>query len=114
MASIVVVYGGFELFKKAWSGLTNAAFSMETLITIGALSAYIYSTVNLFAGSIHIYYDTAAMLITLVLLGKTLERSAKGKVLQSLESFFALRPSKVRICTAEYPDRTLCERRPSL
>ena len=103
MATIVVVYGGFELFKKAWAGLTNAAFSMETLIIMGSMSAYVYSTVNLFAGSIHIYYDTAAMLITLVLLGKTLERHAKGKVLEGLENFFSLKPSKVRICTDEYP-----------
>lgn len=103
MATIVVFYGGFELFKKAWSGLINAAFSMETLIMMGAMSAYVYSTVNLFAGSIHIYYDTAAMLITLVLLGKTLERRAKGRVLEGLENFFSLKPSKVRICTDEYP-----------
>ncbi|MGD8947898.1 MAG: cation-translocating P-type ATPase [Desulfobacterales bacterium] len=103
MATIVVVYGGFELFKKAWSGITNAAFSMETLIIMGSMSAYVYSTVNLFAGSIHIYYDTAAMLITLVLLGKTLERRAKGRVLEGLENFFSLKPTKVRICTAEYP-----------
>ena len=103
MATMVVVYGGFELFKKAWSGLTNAAFSMETLIIMGSMSAYVYSTVNLFAGSIHIYYDTAAMLITLVLLGKTLERRAKGSVLEGLENFFSLKPSKVRICTDEYP-----------
>lgn len=103
MATIVVVYGGFELFKKAWSGLTNAAFSMETLIIMGSMSAYVYSTMNLFAGSIHIYYDTAAMLITLVLLGKALERRAKGSVLEGLENFFSLKPSKVRICTDEYP-----------
>lgn len=103
MATMVVVYGGFELVKKAWAGLTNAAFSMETLIVMGSMSAYVYSTVNLFAGSIHIYYDTAAMLITLVLLGKTLERRAKGKVLEGLENFFSLKPSKVRICTDEYP-----------
>jgi heavy metal translocating P-type ATPase len=103
MATLVMVYGGFELFKKAWSGLTNAAFSMETLIIMGSMSAYVYSTVNLFAGSIHIYFDTAAMLITLVLLGKTLERRAKGRVLEGLENFFSLKPSKVRICTDEYP-----------
>jgi heavy metal translocating P-type ATPase len=103
MATIVIVYGGVDLFKKAWSGLTNAAFSMETLIILGSMSAYVYSTLNLFAGSIHIYYDTAAMLITLVLLGKTLERRAKGKVLEDLENFFSLKPSKVRICTDEYP-----------
>jgi len=103
MATIVVVYGGFELFKKAWFGLTNTAFSMETLIIMGSVSAYVYSTVNLFAGSIHLYYDTAAMLITLVLLGKTLERCAKGSVLEGLDNFFSLNPSKVRICTDQYP-----------
>ncbi|CAB1076848.1 hypothetical protein JY97_03715 [Alkalispirochaeta odontotermitis] len=103
MATMVGAYGGFDLFKKAWAGLTNAAFSMETLIIMGSMSAYVYSTVNLFAGSIHIYYDTAAMLITLVLLGKTLEHRAKGKVLEGLENFFSLKPSKVRICTEEYP-----------
>ena len=104
MASAVIAYGGFELLKRAWSGFANGAFSMETLIVIGALSAYIYSTINLFAGSIHLYFDTAAMLITLVLLGKTLERHAKGKVLQGLENFFALKPTKVRICTTDFPD----------
>jgi heavy metal translocating P-type ATPase len=103
MTTGVLVYGGFELIRKAFSGLTNAAFSMEALIIMGSLSAYVYSTVNLFAGSIHVYYDTSAMLITLVLLGKTLERRAKGRVLEGLENFFSLKPSKVRICTAEYP-----------
>lgn len=103
MATVVVAYGGFDLLKKAWSGLTNVAFSMESLIILGSLSAYIYSTVNLLAGSIHIYYDTAAMLITLVLLGKTLERRAKGRVLEGLDNFFSLKPTKVRICTDDYP-----------
>jgi len=103
MATIVLVYGGVALFKKAWAGLTHAAFSMETLIIIGSLSAYLYSTVNLFTGSIHLYYDTASMLITLVLLGKALERRAKDRVLESLENFFTLKPTKVRICTAQTP-----------
>jgi heavy metal translocating P-type ATPase len=104
MAGIVLAYGGFEFYKKAWAGITNAAFSMETLIIIGSLSAYFYSTFNLFAGSIHLYYDTAAMLITLVLLGKTLERGAKNKVLADLENFFSLMPTKVRVCRDKNPD----------
>ena len=104
MATIVLVYGGYDFYKKAWAGLRNAAFSMETLILIGALSAYFYSTFNLLNGSIHLYYDTAAMLITLVLLGKTLERRAKNKVLVDLDNFFALMPTKVRICSRDFPD----------
>ncbi len=104
MATAVLIYGGLEFYKKAWAGLRNAAFSMETLIIIGALGAYFLSTYNLFTTSIHLYYDTAAVLITLVLLGKTLERRAKGKVLTDLESFFALMPTKVRICNDDYPE----------
>ncbi len=104
MATVVLIYGGQDFYKKAWAGLRNAAFSMETLIIIGALSAYFLSTYNLFSGSIHLYFDTAAMLITLVLLGKTLERRAKGNVLADLESFFALMPTKVRICDQDFPD----------
>ena len=104
MATCVLAYGGFELFKKAWAGILNSAFSMETLIIMGALSAYIYSTVNLFVGQIHLYYDTTAMLITLVLLGKTLESRAKNRVLEGLENFLSLKPTKVRICTDQYPE----------
>lgn len=104
MATVVLVYGGYHFFKRAWSGLTNAAFSMETLIIIGSVSAYTYSTINLLSGSIHLYYDTAAMLITLVLLGKILEQRAKSRVLESLEFFFSLKPKKVRICTPQYPE----------
>lgn len=104
MATVVLIYGGSDFYKKAWAGLRNAAFSMEALIIVGALSAYFYSTFNLFSGSIHLYYDTAAMLITLVLLGKTLERRAKRKVLVDLENFFALMPTKVRLCNRAFPD----------
>jgi heavy metal translocating P-type ATPase len=104
MATVILIYGGYGFYKKAWAGLRNAAFSMETLIIIGALSAYFFSTYNLFTGSIHLYYDTASMLITLVLLGKTLERRAKGKVLEDLENFFALMPTKVRICSSDFPE----------
>jgi copper chaperone CopZ len=104
MAGIVLAYGGYDFYKKAWAGIRIAAFNMETLIIIGALSAYFFSTYNLFAGSIHLYFDTASMLITLVLLGKTLERRAKGKVLEDLENFFALMPTKVRICSDNFPE----------
>jgi heavy metal translocating P-type ATPase len=104
MASIVLAYGGAEFFKKAWTGLINAAFGMETLIIMGSFSAYIYSAINLFTGSIHVYFDTAAMLITLVLLGKALERRAKHRVLEDLEFLFSLTPTKVRICNDDFPD----------
>jgi P-type E1-E2 ATPase len=76
---------------------------METLITVGSFSAYFYSIYGLLSGSIHLYFDTASMLITLVLLGKLLERRAKAEVQEDLANFFSLRPSKAKICSEQYP-----------
>lgn len=103
MATVVLFYGGRNIYKKAFTGFTAAASGMEALIAVSASSAYIYSTYNLLRGNIHLYFDTAAMLITLVLLGKLLERRAKNSILEDLENFFSLRPTKVRICTDRYP-----------
>ena len=104
MATVVLVYGGRRIYQRAFAGISSGAFSMESLITIGSCSAYLYSTYNLISGSIHLYYDTACMLITLVLLGKALETRAKGAVREDLENFFSLRPTKVRICSEAFPD----------
>jgi heavy metal translocating P-type ATPase len=103
MAGVVLFYGGRNIYRRAFVGLSTAAFSMETLITIGAFSAYLYSTFKLFSGSIHLYFDSASMLITLVLLGKILEGRAKGEVQEGLANFFSLLPTKVKLCTKANP-----------
>ncbi|UCF02688.1 MAG: cation-translocating P-type ATPase [Deltaproteobacteria bacterium] len=103
MATVVLFYGGRNIYRRAWVGITTAAFSMETLITAGSFSAYFYSIFGLLSGSIHLYFDTASMLITLVLLGKLLERRAKTEVQADLANFFSLRPTKVKICSDQYP-----------
>ena len=103
LAAAVIVYGGRDILRKAWHGLMGASPGMETLVGIGALSAFGYSTVNLVAGSIHLYFDTASMLITLVLLGKTLEARARDRVRATLDSFFGLQPTRVRIEVPGYP-----------
>ena len=104
MAAGVIAYGGHPLFKRAWHGLRRAAFSMETLVMVGAVSAFGLSLVNLWAGSIHLYFDTACMLVTLVLLGKMIEHQAKQRVLEGLEQFLCLMPAKVRIVSEAFPD----------
>jgi P-type Cu+ transporter len=104
LAGVVLFYGGFKIYRRAWAGLKTMAFGMETLISLGAFTAFIYSTVNLFLGSIHLYFDTAAMLITLTLLGKTIERKAKDNVQKDLGNFFSLRPAKAKIITDGFPD----------
>ena len=104
MASVVLFYGGNTIYRRAFAGISAAGFSMETLITVGSFSAYFYSVYGLLRASIHLYFDTSSMLITLVLLGKLLERRAKDEVQEDLANFFSLRPTKVRICSQVYPE----------
>jgi heavy metal translocating P-type ATPase len=104
MATIVLSYGGRRVYQRVWAGAASPGSGMESLIAAGSLSAYGYSTFNLLSGNIHLYYDTASMLITLFLLGKTLERRAKDRIQEDLGDFFSLEPAKVRICTDLFPD----------
>ncbi len=103
MASVVLVYGGGAMLRKAWFGLIHRSPGMETLVGMAAALAFVYSLYNWLTGSIHLYFDTACMLITLVLLGKVLEQQAKGRVRRDLDSFFALQPAKVRLITDTAP-----------
>jgi heavy metal translocating P-type ATPase len=104
MASVVFFFGGARIHWQALSSLRTGIFGMETLISIGATSAYAYSLINLIAGSLHLYFDTAAMLITLSLLGKWLERRARDRIGKTLSTLFSLQPQKARICSPEFPD----------
>jgi heavy metal translocating P-type ATPase len=103
MAAVVLVYGGGPMLRKAWFGMIHRAPGMETLVGMGAGCAFVYSLYNWLTGSIHLYFDTACMLITLVLLGKFLEQHAKSSVRRDLDSFFALQPTKVRLITDGSP-----------
>ena len=103
MASVAFIYGGGPMLRKAWFGIVHLAPGMETLVGLAAGCAYFYSLYNWFAGSIHLYFDTACMLITLVLLGKLLEQQARSRVRRDLDNFFALQPGKVRIVTDVWP-----------
>jgi heavy metal translocating P-type ATPase len=104
MAAVVIFYGGQPIYRKAFAGLKSFSFGMETLITAGAFTAFFYSFANLVSGSIHLYFDTASMLITLTLLGKMLERRVKDRVMADLDSFFSLRSGKARIVSKDYPE----------
>jgi heavy metal translocating P-type ATPase len=104
MGSVVFFYGGAPIHRKAVFGLSAASPGMETLISMGAGSAFFYSLFNWLTGSIHLYFDTASMLITLVLVGKTIEQMAKDRINAQISRFFELQPSKVRICTEQFPE----------
>ncbi len=113
LATPVLFYGGYPVFKKAWAGLGQRNPNMEVLIAIGALSAYAYSLFQMGQGSLHLYFDTAAMLIVLVLLGKYLEARAKERISRGLTELVLLANRKVRFLSDDRENwRTAEEVRP--
>ena len=97
MATPVVFYGGWPILRKGLSSLRHGAPTMESLISVGALSAYGYSFFQMLRGSLHLYFDTAAMIIALVLIGKYIELQVRQKVSKGVVELHELSSRKVRL-----------------
>jgi Cu2+-exporting ATPase len=92
----VLFYSGMPLIKGSVRGLKNLSFNMDVLIVIGASSAYFYSIYQiLIAGEV--YFDTAAMIITLILLGRYIESGAKGRAYEVVTRLLSLSPKEARV-----------------
>ena len=100
----VLFYSGWPFLNGAYRGLRNRTMNMDLLISLGALSAYSLSMHHLLSGG-EVYFDTAAMIITLVLLGRFLENSAKHKASQAVSRLLSLQPQDARIVRGD--DRIL-------
>ena len=103
MATPVVFYGGWPILRKGLGVLRYRAATMETLISVGALSAYGYSFFQMLQGSLHLYFDTAAMIVTLVLIGKYIELHARQKVSRGIVELYELSNQKVRLSPSSCP-----------
>ncbi len=97
MATPVVFYCGYPILRLAWRGLLNRTIRMELLLALGILSAYGYSVAQTFRGEIHLYFDTATIIVTLVLAGKLIERGAKEKASRWISGLHRMMPNKVRL-----------------
>lgn len=97
MAGFVLFYAGLPILRRGLTALRYASPTMDSLISLGALSAYIYSAVQVFRGSPHLYFDTASMLITLVLFGRYIEVRARERVSTGIGELRHLASRKVRI-----------------
>jgi Cu2+-exporting ATPase len=87
----VVFYSGWPFLSGAWRSLRNRAPSMDLLITLGVLAAYGFSLYSLIAGG-EVYFDTAAMVITLILLGRLFEGSARNRSISGIDKMLRLAP----------------------
>jgi len=92
----VLFYSGWPIMQGAVRGLKNGAFSMDVLIAAGAVSAYGYSIVQMFTGG-EVFFDTAAMIITLILLGRYIEVGAKRKASETIGRLLQLAPREARL-----------------
>ena len=97
LATPVVFYCAQPILWLAFRGLLNRAIRMEVLLALGILAAYGYSVAQAFRGEIHLYFDTATIIVTLVLAGKLIERGAKLKASRWVDALHRMMPNKVRL-----------------
>ena len=94
LATPVQFWSGRRFYHGAWKALRGGTANMDVLVALGTSVAYVFSAaVVAFRLENHVYFEAAAVVITLVLLGKYLEARAKAKAAQSLEALIRLQPS---------------------
>lgn len=108
LASPIVLWGGWLFFVRAWQSVVNKSLNMFTLIGLGVSVAYIYSVIaTIFPfifptafrdqhGNVAIYFEAAAVITTLVLLGQVLELRARSRTGAAIKALFGLAPKTAR------------------
>ncbi len=89
LAFVVVFIIGWQFHKGMFLQLKSLRSNMDTLISVGTLSAYFYSLYAMFTNQ-HVYFETAATIITLILLGKYLEEKSKGRASTAIKQLLSL------------------------
>ncbi len=100
LATPVQFWAGLRFYKGAWGALKHRTADMNTLIAVGTSAAYFYSVVAAIAPGIftsrgleaNLYFDTSAMIIALILLGRFLEARARGRTSDAIKKLIGLRP----------------------
>jgi Cu+-exporting ATPase len=101
LALPVQFYVGWQYYVGAFKALRNKSANMDVLIVMGSSAAFFYSlpvTLGLLAG--HVYFETAAVIITLIKLGKFLEARAKGRTSEAIKKLMGLRAKTARVVRA--------------
>jgi P-type Cu+ transporter len=108
LATPVVLWGGWPFFVRGWQSLINRSLNMFTLIALGVSVAYVFSVIgqlfpDLFpasfrdeSGSVALYFEPAAAIVTLVLLGQVLELRARSQTGAAIRALLGLAPKNAR------------------
>ncbi len=107
LATPVQFYVGWDYYVGAYKSLRNGSANMDVLVAMGSSVAYFYSVAVLIAltlGSIalglHVYFETSAVIITLIVLGKLLEVRAKGRTSEAIKNLMGMQAKTARIVRA--------------
>jgi len=119
-ATPVVLWGGFPFFERAVTSIKNASPNMFTLIAMGTGAAYLLSIAALFApgvfpatmrdthtGLVHAYFESAAVITTLVLLGQVLELRARSQTSSAIKELLRLAPETATIVRDDGSEETI-------
>lgn len=109
LATPVVLWGGWPIFQRGWTSLVNRSLNMFTLITLGVSVAWIYSmvamllpeifppTMHTMGGMVPVYFEAAAVIMALVLLGQVMELRARSQTSAAIKLLLDLAPKTARI-----------------
>ncbi len=101
LATPVVLLPGSRFYVSAYRTLTHGGANMDVLVALGTGTAYALSVVNTFFAEGAVHYEAAAVVITLVLLGKNLERGAKGRAGEAIRKLASLTPRTATVMRGE-------------
>jgi Cu+-exporting ATPase len=113
LATPVVLWGGWPFFERGWASVVNRSLNMFTLIALGTGTAFLYSVIavifpQLFpatfrgaGGEVPVYFEAAAAITTLVLLGQVLELRARSRTSAAIRSLLQLSPKNARLVRAD-------------
>ena len=101
LATPIQFIAGAGFYRDAFNALRGGSANMSVLVVMGTSAAYIYSVVVTFFGArigvSEVYFETSAVIITLVLLGKMLEAAAKGRTSEAIKKLIGLQPKNARV-----------------
>jgi heavy metal translocating P-type ATPase len=103
LTTLVLAFPGIRFYHKGIPALVRGAPDMNSLVAVGTLAAYIYSLVATFApgllpaGTVNVYYEAAAVIVSLILLGRVLEARAKGRTSEAIKRLVGLQAKTARV-----------------
>ncbi|NYT62462.1 copper-translocating P-type ATPase [Alcaligenaceae bacterium] len=103
LTTLVLAMPGFRFYRQGLPALFRLAPDMNSLVAVGTFAAYAYSLVATFipsllpAGTVNVYYEAAAVIVTLILLGRFLEARAKGRTSEAIKRLVGLQAKTARV-----------------